>query len=355
MTIDMSEEIILRAEQSRAEQSKDLYAIDVMKYIMAFCVIAIHTTPLKGIDNNIIYILYEAAVSIAVPFFFLSTGYLIGRKIQNKKEFDDVLVERQQKKVIRYYVIWTIVYLPLTILGFYKAGDEFVKSFVQFIRNVFFQGENYYSWPLWYLLSAVYGLTILKLLVESQKETKKFNFYSIIIIFFCVFMHFATDYIVNLNTTNNVVVTFSLLVEKTIRKGRIFSGVYYILLGNLIAKSEYHIGRIYLLAIFIASYLIVAFTSFLPIKMIMCITFFLLVISVKATGNGIYFRRTSTIMYYTHMIVFFVLNITVNKEMYGWVGFAFCCIVTNILAYVLNTGKFKNCKLLRTLFGPMAT
>jgi len=29
---------------------------------------------------------------------------LIGRKIQNKKEFDDVLVERQQKKVIRYYV-----------------------------------------------------------------------------------------------------------------------------------------------------------------------------------------------------------------------------------------------------------
>ena len=69
---------------------------------MAFCVIAIHTTPLKGIDNNIIYILYEAAVSIAVPFFFLSTGYLIGRKIQNKKEFDDVLVERQQKKVIRY-------------------------------------------------------------------------------------------------------------------------------------------------------------------------------------------------------------------------------------------------------------
>ena len=144
-----------------------------------------------------------------------------------------------------------IVYLPLTILGFYKAGDGFVKSFVQFIRNVFFQGENYYSWPLWYLLSAVYGLTILKLLVESQKETKKFNFYSIII-FFCVFMHFATDYIVNLNTTNNVVVTFSLLVEKTIRKGRIFSGVYYILLGNLIAKSEYHIGRIYLLAIFIA-------------------------------------------------------------------------------------------------------
>ena len=64
-----------------------------MKYIMSFCIIAIHMTPLKGIDNNIIYILYEVAVSIAVPFFFLSTGYLIGRKIRNKKEFDDVVLD----------------------------------------------------------------------------------------------------------------------------------------------------------------------------------------------------------------------------------------------------------------------
>ena len=165
------------------------------------------------------------------------------------------------------------------------------------------------SWPLWYLLSAIYGLTILKLLVESKKETKKFNFYSIAIIFFCVFMHFATDYLVNINTTNNVVMTVSLLLEKTIGRGWLFSGVYYILLGNLIAKNEYHIDRIYLLAIFTASYLVAAFTSFFPIKVIMCITFFLLVISFEATGNGIYFRRTSTIMYYTHMIVFFVLNI----------------------------------------------
>ena len=346
----MSEDIILKAEQSRG-----LYVIDVMKYIMAFCVIAIHTTPLKDIDNDTISRLYEAAVSIAVPFFFLSSGYLIGLKIQNTKEFDNVLVGRQQKKMIRYYVVWTIVYLPLTILGFYKAGDGFVKSLIQFIRNVLFQGENYYSWPLWYLLSAIYGLTTLKLLVESQKETKKFNFYSIVVICFCVFMHFATDYIVNLNTTNNVIVTVSILFEKTIGKGRLFSGVYYILLGNLIAKSEYHIDRIYLLTIFIASYLMVAFTSFLPIKVIMCITFFLLVISFKATRNGIYFRRTSTIMYYTHMIVFFILNIVANNEMYGWIGFVFCCIVTNILAYVLNTVKFKNCKLLRMLFGPMTT
>ena len=323
----------------------------MMKYIMAFFVIAIHTTPLKGVDNDTISRLYETAVSIAVPFFFLSSGYLIGKKIKNINEAADILVERQQRKIIKSYVIWSIIYFPLTILGFYKTGDGFIRSFIQFIRNLLFRGENYYSWPLWYLLSAIYGLVVLKLLYKKQKDSKKFDFYSIAIVFFCVVMHIATDYIVNIKCGNTMFKIFSFLFEKTIGKGHLFSGIYYILFGNLIAKREYQIDKIFLYTIFIVSYLIVSYTSFLPIRVIMCITFFLIVISLKFSGNGVYFRYTSTIMYYTHMIVFFILNLISNNEMYGWIGFIFCCIVTNLLGYVLNRIKFKNYKLLRILFG----
>lgn len=101
----------------KAEQSGDLYAIDVIKYIMAFCVIAIHTTPLKGIDNYIASRLYESVVSIAVPFFFLSSGYLIGRKIKNRKEniectegrseyWTDSRWKKQKKQSGKYRLIW---------------------------------------------------------------------------------------------------------------------------------------------------------------------------------------------------------------------------------------------------------
>ena len=34
----------------RADQN---YAIDIVKYIMAFCVIAIHTLPLKNVQNEV--------------------------------------------------------------------------------------------------------------------------------------------------------------------------------------------------------------------------------------------------------------------------------------------------------------
>ena len=62
---------MLRAEQSRAEQSRaECSIIDVYKYVMAFCVIAIHTSPLKNIENSIIYSAFDTFTSMAVPFFF---------------------------------------------------------------------------------------------------------------------------------------------------------------------------------------------------------------------------------------------------------------------------------------------
>ena len=338
----------------KAEQSGDLYAIDVIKYIMAFCVIAIHTTPLKGIDNYIASRLYESVVSIAVPFFFLSSGYLIGRKIKNRKENDDALVERQQKKIISYYVIWTIIYLPLTIWGFCQAGEGFVKSLIQFIRNVVFQGENYYSWPLWYLLSAMYGLVVLKIIISRTKGKKEFVFCSIGIICICMSMHFATDYIVNNESGNSVIKVLSILIKKTIGKGRMFSGTYYLLIGNLISRSKYQFNKIILVFGFITSYLITAFTSFFPMKVMMCVFFFILVVSLNLRGDGRYFRRSSTIMYYTHMLFFFIFNLIMNKEMYGLGGFTICCITTNVLAFFLNTGRCKNSKLIDTLFGKIS-
>lgn len=67
---------ILRAEQN--------YAIDVVKYIMEFCVIAIHTLPLKNVQNEVVTSFFDTFVSLAVPFFFLSSGYLVEKNA--KKE-----------------------------------------------------------------------------------------------------------------------------------------------------------------------------------------------------------------------------------------------------------------------------
>lgn len=64
---------------SEYKNSKSLYAIDLMKFIMAFCVVGIHTTPLK--TSIMGSFLLFGVFRLAVPFFFISSSWLLFRKI----------------------------------------------------------------------------------------------------------------------------------------------------------------------------------------------------------------------------------------------------------------------------------
>lgn len=62
------------------KSNKNYNSIDLFKLIMAVCVVAIHTNPLYKCDNKIIVNIYNTVVGAANPFFFLSSGFLIGKK-----------------------------------------------------------------------------------------------------------------------------------------------------------------------------------------------------------------------------------------------------------------------------------
>ena len=52
-------------------------AIDRFKLLAAFLVIAIHTSPLTFISPEADYILARVLARVAVPFFFMVTGYFV--------------------------------------------------------------------------------------------------------------------------------------------------------------------------------------------------------------------------------------------------------------------------------------
>ena len=51
------------------------YSIDTVKCFAAFAVIVIHTQPFKCYED--LYFIIRTMCSFAVPFFFVSTGYLL--------------------------------------------------------------------------------------------------------------------------------------------------------------------------------------------------------------------------------------------------------------------------------------
>lgn len=149
---------------------KEYKILDVMKFVMAIVVVAIHTRPEMSFSSLFVIRLFESVYSIAVPFFFMASGFLLFRKISLPLNEDgEQRIKSYLKRMCRLYLVWTIIYLPLTIYGFYIDGLSLVKAGSVFLRNVLLVGENYMSWPLWYLLALIvsvgiiYGLLKLKI------------------------------------------------------------------------------------------------------------------------------------------------------------------------------------------------
>lgn len=66
--------------------------------------------------------------------------------------------KKQLIKIIKLYVKWSAIYLPLAIYDYWHTGISPLKAVILYIRNFLLGGMHYNSWQLWYLLSTIYGL-----------------------------------------------------------------------------------------------------------------------------------------------------------------------------------------------------
>lgn len=138
-------------------------AIDCMKYISAFLVVAIHISPLQSIHGMSDFILTRIVARIAVPFFFMVSGYFVlsGSKRHNEK------VLRFLKKTCLLYLAAMVLYLPVNYYTGYfhelKAGTV--------LRDIFFDGTFYH---LWYLPAVILGVVICLFLIRAFGEKAAF-------------------------------------------------------------------------------------------------------------------------------------------------------------------------------------
>lgn len=97
--------------------------------------------------------------SWAVPLFFVLSGFFLWSKIfkENNCNGKCRVVSNWLTKILYMYVIWTVIYLPFSYIGFAKESMPFLKSVAIWLRNCIFVGENYLSCPLWYLLGLLWA------------------------------------------------------------------------------------------------------------------------------------------------------------------------------------------------------
>ena len=176
------------------EGKKRYNAIDLTKFIMAIFVIAVHTHPLIGVNNTTVSKIYISIVYIAVPFFFIVSSYFLFIKVNefNENKSKEIIIS-YIKKMVKLYIIWNIIFLPMAIYEYNKEGYSLIKSVMFYIRGFFLVGEHYYSWPLWYLLSTIYSAIFLLVLKKKNIKEKNILIVSTVIFILACIMNYLSD------------------------------------------------------------------------------------------------------------------------------------------------------------------
>lgn len=124
--------------------------LDILKIILAFLVVALHIFPvtkLNGIEGLISYEIASAITRIAVPTFFLISGYFLRNKLEDK-----FYLWNYVKRILGLYLLWQLIYIP-DLLRFYHLGR--FSTFDMVLKLV------YGYWHLWYLLASVLAVGLL--------------------------------------------------------------------------------------------------------------------------------------------------------------------------------------------------
>lgn len=312
--------------------------LDVMKFVMAIVVVAIHTRPELSFSSLIVRNFFEAVYSIAVPFFFMASGFLLFRKISLPLTDEGKLrIKSYLKRMCKLYVLWTIVYFPLTVYGFYLDGISPLKAVAVFFRNFLLVGENYMSWPLWYLLALVVAVSIIYILLKLKVSKG----WIVIISIMMALIGVGLDYCKENSLMPQITDLYFTAFLKT-RNG-FFVGFLYVALGMFFSKLE-QISVFGPILLFVLG--VVGMSMKLPLSnaLIVCPIF---IFSISYVGNkitqdtSVRFRLLSSIIYFTHMVFMavFVIAFGLDKSFSLFSLVVILSVCTGVMLFWLRNSK----------------
>lgn len=332
--------------------------IDLVKLFMSICVVAIHTHPLEYFSDGILLMVYNTLLSLAVPYFFVASGFLLFSGIVGT--FDDkrnlLRIKKYGYKLVKSYLIWSLIFLPIAVYGYWYEREEPMRAIFFYARNFIFQGEHFYSWQLWYLLAAIIAVGLIWMLMRTIKNNFILWFLIAIILFFVA--HYMDYLNAKAESLSGILKWIEIIFEKTFRRGRMFSGCYLMIFGILIANLKTIIYKLPLSIWSICmslAFIVATMTNSSIALLVTIIALFIVTQGIKIGHNQKifrFFRKTSMVIYYSHMLFFFLWSLFCKMNgQYGLTAFLITLICSLMLAGLVNTRLVCSLKITRTLFG----
>lgn len=316
---------------------KELKGIDIFKFLMAFCVIAIHAPEYLFPEERIYPNMFNWIIRLAVPFFFIASGFLMQQRLNtlHKPEQKRNYLFQRAKHLITIWSLWTIIYFPLTLWGFSHSD----MSLDTFILGFIVSGHGFYAQPLWFVYSMAIITCLYGLFYPIPRRDMVF-----LIIFLCFTI---TKYYLSDIPALKQMLTFAL------------GGGLPMLIGFLLGRKTPSLFQHSLCIIY---FLIILITSF-------CMFYLGLSLSEIIGGLGVFsmslylgktisfdtflLRKLSIWIFYIHMYVIMIMMVMIrsfNLEMSRYFTLFIVCIITCIISFFLVTlSKWEQFKFLRNL------
>ena len=287
--------------------------IDLFKFIFAIVVVMIHTTPFMDISESASWFFSNTVANLAVPFFFVTSGFLLFGKLANcGSDRRDETVKKYLVHIVRMYLIWCIIWIPWKALNYYNIGSFTTTDFVKYIRDIIFVSGGDALWYLPALATAVGIVYLLRYKLNLPKE-------SILILSFILYIAGCLISSWYKMFENNIIVQTYYDIFVTVDNG-LLCGMVYVAIGMFIAEKDKcsnilfdAIGFIVLFSLMIVEcHLINEFgfnrNGVANIIMLPAAVFvmFRLILNIRVSGREDVFRRLrdySTLMYLSHCFI----------------------------------------------------
>lgn len=308
---------------------------DLTKFVLSFVVVAIHTQMTEtGLTMKVL-------CTLAVPIFFVISGYLLDH---NRSLPDWGGQKRGVIKLVRLYITWTIIYLPLTVYGYYFVEGHTMKECIFiFTRNFLVAGQNWMSWPLWFLHSLIVAMMILMYCNNKGLRKKPIFLLSVILLLMGKFI----SYMINMETDGICGSIVSYYKKIFVGAGPLLSFIWVVIGYCMNEIIEYVGNKKILVFLGMIVGLSFQFSGFEDGIYLTVPSLFIILKGFQLDNlpKPLWFRNMSTILYFGHMyVVFFFSYVIMGYPMNSWKTYfiisILICAIGSAMIYISNRKHF---------------
>lgn len=311
--------------QEVSVKRKNYNAVDAVKFICAILVVAIHIRPFGANDASVFKLLnfglQQFCARLAVPFFFIASGFFLF----SKTDYDRFSAEPSKKyikRLLKLYIIWTLIYLPLRIIDMLHDEHGIGYGILLYGRDIIFKGS--YT-QLWYLPALIFAAALVTFLIARKVSIRKIMTAAAVFYAAGLLAQSWFGIITPLKSLAPSLWTALKMVQKVIDTTRngLFEGFVFVAIGAAVAYKGTHITKkkafiglvvslgLFLLELAFVTYFRLARGYDMYIFLVPAAYFlFVLSINIQLPDNKIYItlRHLSSLVFYIHLLIAFIIR-----------------------------------------------